>query len=188
MEKIKIDPFDYAKEICEAVSRGVLLNAQADGRFNTMTIGWGTIGREFNEPVFTIYVRTSRFTHTLLEKNPEFTVSIPVKGKGDAATMADPEIRKILGVAGTRSGRAMEKAKDLSLTLVDSEVNSVPAIAEFPLTLECRVIWQGEQEKSAIAEEERTAFYPDIDDVNAGGNCYPHTIYYGKIEAAYIIK
>lgn len=45
---------------------------------------------------------------------------------------------KILGVCGSKSGRDMDKAKELGLTLVDPEVISVPAVKELPLTLECR--------------------------------------------------
>jgi len=62
--KRKIDVVEYAPQILKALAHGgILLNTEAEGRWNTMTIGWATIGREWKKPMFTVYVRTSRFTH-----------------------------------------------------------------------------------------------------------------------------
>lgn len=38
-------------------------------------IGWGHVGRLWNKMTFVIYVRQSRFTKELLEKNGAFTIS-----------------------------------------------------------------------------------------------------------------
>ena len=105
--KEKINVFDYSKTILEALHKGVLLTTKADEKVNTMTISWGTLGIEWAKPIFTVFVRENRFTHEQLEKNPEFTINIPV-GEFN---------RKILGLAGTRSGRSMDKIKELGLTL-----------------------------------------------------------------------
>ena len=42
--KKEINVFDYAKEIAKSIGKGVLLTSKADGKVNTMTIGWGTLG------------------------------------------------------------------------------------------------------------------------------------------------
>ncbi|MCQ5323775.1 hypothetical protein NE593_11655, partial [Megasphaera massiliensis] len=68
--------------------------------------------------------------------NPEFTVNIPV-GAFD---------RSILGMAGTTSGQDGDKIEKIGLTLVDPEVISVPGIIDLPVTLECRVLFQKDQE------------------------------------------
>jgi len=178
--KKKIDVVEYAPQILRALAKGgILLNSEAEGRWNTMTIGWATIGREWEKPMFTVYVRTSRFTHSLLEKNPSFTVSVPM-GEFD---------RKILGQVGTKSGWKIDKAKDYNLTLVPSEVNGVSGIKEFPLTIECKVVYQKLQEIEEIHTDNVEHLYPsDEKDDLIPRNSRPHEVYYGEIVAAYIIE
>ncbi|MCG4720341.1 flavin reductase family protein, partial [Bacteroides intestinalis] len=72
--------------------------------------------------------------------------------------------------------------------LEESNNISVPGIKELPLTLECRVIYKQEQDKNAITEENKKAFYPqDVDSSYHGANNDFHTAYYGEIIGAYII-
>ena len=75
--KRKINVWDYAGEIIEKIGEGVLLTTKADGQVNTMTIGWGTIGIQWRKPIFIAFVRQSRLTKELLDKNLEFTVNVP---------------------------------------------------------------------------------------------------------------
>lgn len=72
--KKKIDVFEHVGEILNGVKNGVLITGKADGRVNSMTISWGMVGVEWGKPVFITFVRESRFTRSLLEKNGEFTV------------------------------------------------------------------------------------------------------------------
>ena len=177
--KEKINVFDYSKTILEAMRKGILLTTKADNQVNTMTISWGSLGIEWEKPIFTVYVREHRFTHEQLEKNPEFTINIPM---GDFN-------RKILGIAGTKSGRDIDKAKELDITLEDPESISVPGIKELPLTLECRIVYKQPQDPKAIKPEYNEAFYPqDVDEFYHSLNRDYHTAYYGEIVNAYIIK
>ena len=57
-EMVKVD--DYATQITEALSKGILLNTNGD-KFNTMVIGWGALGRVWNLPAFTVYVSKTKF-------------------------------------------------------------------------------------------------------------------------------
>lgn len=172
--KQEIKPIAYAGQILSAVQKGVLLTAKAGGRVNSMTISWGTLGIEWGKPIFTVFVRESRFTKTLLDQNPEFTINIPW-GEYD---------KNILSVCGTKSGRDMDKAAALGLTLVDGETVSVPGIRELPLTLECRVIYKQPQDPAAINAEAMERFYP----LTEKGSRDYHTAYYGEITAAYILE
>lgn len=166
----KVDPFDYAGHICKALKpNGVLLTTTVDGKVNTMTIGWGTIGIEWGRPLFIAYVRESRYTKQMLEVCGEFTVNIPY---GDVD-------KKILGYCGTKSGQDTDKIKDLGLHLVDSQVVSVPGIRELPLTLECKVIYKEEQDLARIPADILDRYYPDGDH---------HHVYYGQIVNAYLIE
>lgn len=177
--KKEIDVFDYTAEIIKAVKTGVLLTTKADDKVNSMTISWGTLGIEWSRPIFTTFVRENRFTKSQLDKNPEFTINIPY-GAFD---------KKILGFCGTKSGHNVDKIKELNLTLEESDVVSVPAIKELPLTLECRVVYKQKQDEHALSEEYLETFYPkDVDSSFHGANRDYHTAYYGEIVRAYIIE
>lgn len=177
--KRKINIWEHAETILGHLQKGILLTSKADEHINTMTISWGTLGIEWAKPIFTVFVRENRFTRQLIEKNPEFTINIPV-GAYD---------KKIAGICGTKSGRDTDKFKIAGLTQEEPEIISVPAIREFPLTLECRVIYKQSQNPKAIAEENNKKFYPqDVPGSFHGANCDYHTAYYGEIVAAYIIE
>ena len=162
----------------KALSRGVLLTTKANGRVNTMAISWGTLGIEWSKPIFTTVVRTGRFTREMLDANGEFTVNIPVEDSD----------RSLIGKCGSVSGRNVDKIAVNKLTLIDGDKVSVPAIKEFPLTLECRVVQKQLQNKNALDEELRTKFYPEgVASDKPGNNADPHIAYVGEIVAAYVI-
>lgn len=173
--KRKIELWDYAGRILEGIGKGALLTVQAEGKVNTMTIGWGTLGIEWGKPICTVFVRESRYTKELLDKNPEFTLNVPV----------DDSCKQILKVCGSRSGRDMDKIGELGLTMEDPEVVSVPGIRQLPLTLECRVIYRQEQVIGEMNEEARNRFYPVTEQFPQGD---VHTAYYGQVLSAYIIE
>lgn len=167
MKKI-LDPLACAGQILSVINKGVLLTTAAEGRVNAMTIGWGSIGVEWRKPIFIVYVRESRYTKELLDKNGEFTVNIPV-GDFDSG---------ILGYCGSKSGRDVDKIKDLGLELEEPLNISVPGIRQLPLTLECRVIYKQEQPLEGLPDDVITRYYPEGD---------KHTAYYGQIVGAYQI-
>lgn len=172
--KKQVNAFDYAGDICKALPKGILITTKNGDFVNAMTIGWGHIGIEWSRPIFVAYVRESRHTKTMLENNGEFTINVPV-GEFD---------RNILAVCGRKSGRDMDKIKELGLHLVESDVVSVPGIAELPLTLECKVIYKQKQDLSAIPDDIIKTYYPAD---NTGFQDY-HYAYYGEIVNAYIIE
>lgn len=177
--KQKVNAFDYANEIVKALPKGVLLTTKADGRVNTMTIGWGEIGVKWGKPIFIAFVRESRFTKEMLEKNPEFTVNVPM-GEAD---------RKIISLCGTQSGRDVDKIAACGLSLEEGEAVSVPGIRELPLTLECRVIYRQAQDPQAIPPEILSRYYPqNVDSAACGANRDFHTAFYGEIVGAYLAK
>lgn len=177
--KKKIDVFEYMGEILKRVKKGVLITGKADDRVNSMTISWGMVGIEWGKPVFITFIRESRFTRSLIEKNGEFTVNIPI----------DDSAKNILAFCGSKSGRDVDKAKELGLTYEEPEMISVPGIKELPLTLECRVVYKQTQDTSAMTEENRDKFYPqNVDSLFTGSNRDTHVAYYGEIVNAYVIE
>ena len=172
--KKAIKVWDYAGAILEGIGKGALLTVKADGKVNSMTVGWGTLGIEWGKPICTVFVRESRFTKTLLDKNPEFTLNIPM----------DEDCREILKLCGTKSGRELDKIEALGLTLEESEAVSVPGIRELPLTLECKVIYKQDQDPAAM-NEDALSHYPKTPEFPEGDF---HTAYYGQIVNVYIIE
>ena len=176
--KERIHIADYANKITEALPKGILLNTNGD-KFNSMVIGWGALGTVWSVPAYTVYVRQSRYTKAQLDKTGEFTISVPL---GEP----DPKISK---VCGSLSGRNVDKVTEASLTLEDAETIQTPGIKEYPLTLECRVLYAQEQDLSRIPEDIREKMYPqDVDGSAPMANRDAHTAYIGQIVDAYIIK
>ena len=170
MNKRKIEITEYTDVITSALKKGVFLTSKVGDKVNTMVIGWGHVGRIWERPVFIAYIRDIRYTREMLDANPEFTVNIPINGFSKEA----------FAICGTDSGRNMDKIKEAGLTPVIPEVISVPGIKEFPLTLECRVIYRQEQDAYRLPEDIRRQFYTiETED---------HIAYYGEIVSAYMIE
>ena len=172
--KKEIKVFDYATQILENIGKGVLLTTSCNGKVNTMTIGWGTLGIQWGKPIFIAYVRQSRYTKELLDQTGEFTINVPVSEVDS----------QILRLCGTKSGRDLDKVDQLGLTTVPGTTVAAPGIAQLPLTLECKVIYRQDQVLADIDPESLSRYYApgtaNAEDV--------HTAYYGQITASYIIK
>lgn len=163
MKEIQYDV--YANRALEQLPKGAFLTTAADGKINTMTIGWGSIGYMWKRPVFTVMVRTSRHTYGLIEKNPQFTVSVPL---GD--------MKAALGLCGSKSGRDVDKFAAAQLQALPGQKVNVPVIGGAGLHFECNVVYK--QAMSAVQLDAALAqqWYADND---------WHTLYYGEILAAY---
>ena len=82
-----------------------LLTAGTEERYNSMTIGWGSLGTVWNKDVLTVYVRPDRYTWEFLRDNEYFTVSF------------FPEsCREALAIMGRMSGLDGDKAAAAGLT------------------------------------------------------------------------
>lgn len=146
--------------------RGLLLvSADGDGRPNAMTIGWGLIGTIWRRPFFLVAVRPSRYTYGLIEESGEFTVCLPARG-----------MEEVLDFCGCRSGRDVDKFRELGLTAVKGFEVEIPYIAECPVHYECRVAYKTTVEPGTLEEELERDCYP-------AGNY--HTIYFGRILEVY---
>lgn len=170
MKKRKIDIRNCAGDIIKALRPGILITTKVGDKVNSMTIGWGTLGIIWERPMFVAYVRQQRHTREMLDICREFTINVPI---GEFR-------RNILGICGSKSGRDMDKIEAAGLTPVEPEVISVPGLKEFPLTLECRVVYHQEQESAQFNDEITRQFYT----METGD----HICYYGEIVAAYVIE
>ena len=96
---MQIDPFTkFEKD-------WALLTAGTEARYNSMTIGWGSLGTVWNKDVLTVYVRPDRYTWAFLRSSDTFTVSF------------FPEsCRQALLLMGQMSGRDGDKVAAAGLT------------------------------------------------------------------------
>ena len=98
-----------------------------EGRDNLMTAAWaGTI---CSDPVMvSVSIRKERFSHDIIENTGEFTISLTTTGLARAADYC-----------GVRSGRDVDKFREMKLTKLESAKIRAPGVAESPVVLECRV-------------------------------------------------
>lgn len=97
--------------------------------------------------------------------------------------------KKVLGYCGSRTGRDIDKIQDLGLTAVGSDAVKAPGLLEFPITLECKVLYRQLQDKDSIPLDIQKAMYPqDVDSSSPMANRDFHVAYYGEIVNAYIIR
>jgi flavin reductase (DIM6/NTAB) family NADH-FMN oxidoreductase RutF len=147
-------------------SPGAFLTTRADGRTDTMTIGWGSAGFFWVKPVLTIVVRFSRYTKELLDQSGCFTVSIPKAG----------ELLKELAFCGTKSGRNADKFASCGMTQQPGRIVEVPVIGEAWLHFECSVLYKADMSGIHLDADVDKRFYADHN---------YHTIYYGEVVDCY---
>ena len=179
MEKRHVEVHELAEEINAKLPAGILLTTKVDDKVNSMVIGWGHIGVLWGMPVFICFVRESRFTHELLEKNPAFTINV----------QKEDRLREdIFKLCGFESGRDHDKVAELGLTLVEPEVVDVPAIAEAPTTLECEVLYEQLMSLEDMPAQVRERFYRTNDGTTTEPQHAMHRMFFGKIVASYVVE
>ena len=103
------------------------------GKFNAMTVSWGSFGVIWNKPFAMVVVRPQRHTRTFIDACDSFTLS------------AFPEqYRKALSLCGSTSGRDTDKIKEAGLTPIASGAVSAPGYEEAELVVECRKVYFGD--------------------------------------------
>ena len=133
----------------------------AQQNFNSMTISWGSIGVMWNKPFVQVVVRPTRFTHSFLENNPDFTICA-----------FSSEYKKILNVLGSKSGRDMDKITKSGLSPIASKLVSSPVFTEACLIIECKIMFKAQFLPSQFIDPKIESAY--------SSNDY-HTSYYGEI-------
>lgn len=134
-------------------------------RPNPMTVSWGGLGTLWNRPVATVYVRPTRFTFSLLEAEPDFTLNfLPERH------------RAALDLCGARSGRDTDKWRETGLGQVAGEAVPVPLVAEAELALECRVLTTQDLDPARFLDRRIDGMYPRQD---------YHRIFVGEVLAAW---
>ena len=144
--------------------RTALLTSGKISNFNSLTIGWGTIGVLWQRPVMYVYVKPERYTFKFMEENEYFTVSFYGK-----------KYRKQMGLFGSKSGKDIDKVKEANFHPVN--LGESVTFEEADETYVCKKIYSHEIDYNKIPEEiqkeyQVKTFYPTPK---------PHTEYIGLI-------
>lgn len=95
---------------------------------NIITVAWA--GTVCSSPaMLSIAVRKERYSHAIISETKEFVVNLVTK-----------KLTFATDYCGVKSGRDVDKFKDMHLTPQESQNVSAPGIAESPVNIECRVV------------------------------------------------
>lgn len=98
-----------------------------DGKDNVFTVGWvGTVCTK--PPMLSISVRPERLSHKYISETMEFTVNMPTS-----------KLTKAVDYVGVRSGKTVDKTKEMNFTMKEGTNVSSPYIDECPVSIECKV-------------------------------------------------
>ena len=147
---------------------------------NIITIGWtGIINSD--PPITYISVRKSRHSHHIIEKTGEFVINLTTEKLAFAADYC-----------GVKSGRDVDKFKEMRLTPESADIVKCPKIAQSPINLECRVIEVKSYPTHDMFIAEIVAMHADDGIVNEKGKidmsaagliAYVHGEYFGLKKA-----
>ena len=106
----------------------VMVSCQRPGeKPNIITIAWaGTVCT--NPPMVSISVRPERYSYSILRDTKEFVLNLTTR-----------ELAKATDYCGVRSGRDVDKYREMHLTPLQSQQIQAPGIAESPVNIECKV-------------------------------------------------
>lgn len=96
-------------------------------KYNLITVAWtGIINSE--PPMAYISVRKSRHSHAIISEEREFVINLTTE-----------KLVKQTDYCGVKSGRDVDKFKEMSLTPMKGEIVKCPLVEESPVNLECKV-------------------------------------------------
>jgi len=94
---------------------------------NIITVAWaGTICS--TPAMVSISVRKERYSHSIIKETGEFVINLTTK---DLVFATD--------YCGVKSGRDVDKFKEMNLTAEASQIVKAPSIKESPVNIECKV-------------------------------------------------
>lgn len=98
-----------------------------NGEDNIITVAWaGTVCT--NPPMVSISVRPERHSYSMIKESGAFVINLTTE---DLCYATD--------YCGVRSGRDVDKFKEMNLTKIEAEEICAPMIGESPVNIECKV-------------------------------------------------
>ncbi|MBQ2802240.1 MAG: flavin reductase family protein [Lachnospiraceae bacterium] len=101
--------------------------ADKDGNYNIITVAW-TATVCTNPPMLSISVRPERYSYHMIKETGEFVVNLTTESLAYATDYC-----------GVRSGKDVDKFKEMKLTPEVAKKVKAPLIKESPVNIECKV-------------------------------------------------
>ena len=147
-----------------------------NGEKNIITVAWtGTINT--NPPMAYISVRPERHSYNIIKTSGEFVINLTTE-----------ELAKACDYCGVKSGKDVDKFKEMNLTAAPASQVKCPIIYESPMNIECKV-------KQIVPLGSHDMFIADVVAVNVSDDyfdkngkfhfnaskpvCYSHGEYFG---------
>ena len=127
---------------------------------NVLTVAWTGILNTIPPKTY-ISVRKERYSYPMLMQHKEFVINLP-----------SANLVKTVDFCGVRSGKDLNKFKEMNLTPAPAEKISTPLIAECPLHLECKIT-------DSVDLGTHTMFIADIVGMDVADECINKN---GKLE------
>lgn len=147
-----------------------------EGHDNIITVAWaGTVCT--NPPMVSISVRPERYSYKMLTDTREFVINLTTEKLAFATDYC-----------GVKSGRDVDKFKELRLTREKASHVGVPMIGESPVSIECRIREIQEYGSHSVFTADVLAVHVDtaymdekgkFDLASANPIVYSHGEYYG---------
>ncbi|MBU4487390.1 MAG: flavin reductase [Candidatus Delongbacteria bacterium] len=129
--------------------------------FNTMTVGWGSIGIMWNKPFVQVVVRPTRYTREFMERYETFTLSA-----------FSEDYKKELSYLGSVSGKDVNKIEKSGLKVEPSKLVKCPCFNEAELVIECKKIYSSRFTANEFIDQSIKNNYPKED---------YHLVYFGQV-------
>lgn len=105
----------------------LITSSNKDGKPNVFTVGW--VGTACTKPpMLTVAIRKERLSYEYITETMEFTINLPPK-----------KLTRAVDFCGVRSGKQVDKFKEMNLSASDGVTVCSPMIDECPVSIECKV-------------------------------------------------
>ncbi|MCS5422288.1 MULTISPECIES: flavin reductase family protein [Psychrilyobacter] len=105
----------------------MVTSRSSEGKDNVFTVAWaGTVCT--TPPMLSISIRPERLSYEYIKETMQFTINLPHR-----------RLTKETDYCGVRSGRQLDKIKEMGFTMVEGTHIDVPYIDECPVSIECKV-------------------------------------------------
>lgn len=105
----------------------MVTSRNSKGKDNVFTVAWaGTVCTK--PPMLSISIRPERLSYDYIKESMEFTINLPTR-----------KLTRETDFCGVRSGRVVDKIKEMNFTMKEGKEVSSPYIDECPINIECKV-------------------------------------------------
>lgn len=131
--------------------------ADEKGNDNVLTVAWaGTVCT--NPAMVSISVRPERYSYHMIKETKEFVINLTTE-----------KLTRATDFCGVRSGRDMDKFKEMKLTREPATHVAAPLIKESPVSIECRVVDEKEYGSHCVFTAEVLAVHVESEYMDEKG-------------------